>query len=202
MMTDTRGMVAELQRQVANLIRLGIIMETDHATARARVLSGELLTGWLPWVTLRAGKDRYWWPPEKGEQVILLSPSGDPAQGVIVAGLYQEAYMQNGTEAGIARQTFQDGARLEYSRSLHRLKAELPPGGTVELKAPGGLDINTQAVLSIQATQRVEISAPEVRITGNVIVGGDVIADGVSLPRHVHAGVENGGSVTNPPESG
>ena len=48
-------MSAELTRRIDNLIRFGIIAEVDHATARARVKSGQILTDFLPLVTLRAG---------------------------------------------------------------------------------------------------------------------------------------------------
>ncbi|WMR36092.1 phage baseplate assembly protein V, partial [Metapseudomonas otitidis] len=41
---------ATLARLLENLIRLGTIAEVDHAAARVRVQSGQLLTGWLPWL--------------------------------------------------------------------------------------------------------------------------------------------------------
>ena len=44
-------------------------------------------------------------------------------------------------------------------------------------------------------TNGVEITAP-----GNVIVHGDVIADGISLKTHRHGGVQSGGSTTGVPQ--
>ena len=37
-------MSAELQRKLDNIIRFGVIAEVNHATARARVKSGDILT--------------------------------------------------------------------------------------------------------------------------------------------------------------
>lgn len=39
---------AALSRMIENLIRLGTIAAVDHAAQRVRVLTGDLLTGWLP----------------------------------------------------------------------------------------------------------------------------------------------------------
>ena len=55
--------LVELLRLIHNLIRLGTIAEVDHARARVRVQSGELLTNWLPWIEARAGTTRDWDPP-------------------------------------------------------------------------------------------------------------------------------------------
>lgn len=41
-------MSAELQRKLDNIIRFGVIAEVNHATARARVKSGDILTDFYP----------------------------------------------------------------------------------------------------------------------------------------------------------
>lgn len=48
-------------------------------------------------------------------------------------------------------------------------------------------------------TPSLNIEAPAVNITGLVTVAGDVIANGVSLTTHIHAGVQSGPEVTGPP---
>lgn len=84
--------VAELLRLIHNLIRTGTIAEVDHAAARVRVKSGALLTDWLPWIESRAGTSRSWNPPTVGEQVMLFSPGGDPAAGLVLTGLFSNAH--------------------------------------------------------------------------------------------------------------
>ena len=67
----------EASRRIANVIRYGVVKETDYEKALIRVelQDGELLTDWIPWVTLRAGNDKFWWAPEEGEVMLLLARS-------------------------------------------------------------------------------------------------------------------------------
>ncbi|MTH78751.1 phage baseplate assembly protein V [Paracoccus aestuariivivens] len=60
-------------------------------------------------------------------------------------------------------------------------------GGTYRIDMPGGVSISV-------AGGSISITAP-----GNVVVNGDVIADGISLTTHVHGGVQSGGSNTSEP---
>lgn len=52
-------MSAELQRKLDNIIRFGVIAEVNHATARARVKSGDILTEFLPFITFRASTTKH-----------------------------------------------------------------------------------------------------------------------------------------------
>lgn len=169
---------ADLARRLDNLLRLGTIAEVDVAAARVRVATGQLLTGWLPWLALRAGTTSHWSAPTVDEQVILFSPSGELTQGVALVGLYSDANPANGNSADVHRTTYPDGAVIEYDQAAHKLRATLPGAGRAELFAPGGITI-----------------------TGTVTVTGDVIANGVSLTKHVHLGVMPGTGVTGAPQA-
>lgn len=168
--------MAEAERRLAGLIQIGTIESVDYAAATARVRVGAILTAALPMVAQRAGKDRAWWPYEAGEQVCVLAPSGDLAQGVILGAIYSSAAPPNGDQAGIDRRSYQDGTVVEYDRNSGVLRAALT-SGRVEITAPGG-----------------------VNITGNVTVVGDVVADGISLTGHTHSGVRTGPSSTGGPQ--
>src|SRR6266576_5973233 len=84
--------IAELNRKLANIIRIGLIKEVDYEKARVRVQVGEFLTDWLPWITMKAGEDRSWFAPNVDEQVIVLSPFGELSLGVVLPAIYQEKY--------------------------------------------------------------------------------------------------------------
>lgn len=60
-------------------------------------------------------------------------------------------------------------------------------GGTYRIDLPGGVSISV-------AGGSISITAP-----GDIILNGDVIADGISLISHVHSGVQSGGSNTGEP---
>ncbi len=183
-MTD----IAALSRLIENLIRLGTVAEVDHGSlpdkrpARVRIQSGDLLTGWLPWVALRAGTTRDWDPPTVGEQVLVLSPSGQTAQGIAITGLFSVLIPANGDRAGLHRRTYPDGAVVEYDSEAHQLLATLPAGGRVEIVAPGGFKLQG-----------------DVDIDGLVTVTRDVVAAGISLVKHPHGGVQAGNAKTGAP---
>lgn len=121
---------AALSRMLENLIRFGVIAAVQMEPPRVQVKTGALTTAWLPWLTLRAGADQEWDPPTVDEQVILFSPSGQLANGVVVTGLFSDHIPANGNRAGLHRRTYADGAVIEYDSVAHHLNATLPDIGT------------------------------------------------------------------------
>ncbi|CCO22220.1 phage baseplate assembly protein V [Maridesulfovibrio hydrothermalis] len=118
--------IAELNRKLENILRIGRVCEADYGKARVRVESGEVTTGWLPWITTRASSDVSWWAPEVGEQVMLLSPSGDLAQAAVLPSLFQVAHPACADRPTIERKVYEDGAVIEYDREAHLLHAYIP----------------------------------------------------------------------------
>ncbi len=172
--------IAELKRAVDNLVQVGVIAELNEDEATATVVIGPLTTGYLPFMSRRAGPDRSWWAPETGEQVLVIAPGGVMELAIILpGGLYSDAHPAPADMASVARMTFGDGAIIEYDRAAHRLSATLPAGGDVDITAPDGVTINGDLV-----------------VTGDVHAGG---AGGVSLLHHKHTDVQSGGSLTGKP---
>ncbi|MFP3343319.1 phage baseplate assembly protein V [Halomonas sp. SIMBA_159] len=128
--------VAELLRLIENVIRLGSIAQVDHDAARVRVKSGSLLTGWVPWVTGRAGTTRDWNPPTVGEQCVLFSPGGDTANAFAMASLFQLTAPPPSSDPGVIGRLFPDSALFEYDHANSVLRINLP--GSIEINAPGG----------------------------------------------------------------
>lgn len=194
--------LAALTRLLENLIRFGTIAEVDHGDPaqhkppRVTVKTGGLVTGWLPWVTPRAGADQEWNPPTIGEQVLLLSPSGQLANGVAITGLFSDLIPANGNRAGLHRRTYRDGAVIEYDSVAHRLRAILPAGGITDLVSTGGINIvgpiNHQGDYTQQGNQLV---------TGLVTVSEDVVAgpNAISLVNHRTKGVTPGPGISLEP---
>lgn len=168
---------ADLLRRTANLVRLGTVAEVDLAAARVRVASGDLVTAWLPWLVWRAGDARTWWAPSVGEQVSLLCPSGDPAQGLVLGAVYSSTAPAPSDSADIVTLVCKDGAEIRYDAEHHQLSAVLPAGGKV-------------------------IVAGDVDIDGDVAVTGDVVAGSVSLRSHAHTNVDPGLGTSGPPVGG
>jgi len=124
---------SELDRKLANLIRLGTVKEADYKKARVRIQIGKILTDWLPWVTSRAGQDRNWSAPSVGEQVVLLSPSGEMAQGVVIPAIYQNKHPAPSDKETEIAFVFQDGGKALYDKKEHHLTISLITEGKLTL---------------------------------------------------------------------
>ena len=186
---------AALSRLLENLIRFGVIVAVQMKPPRVQVKTGELTTAWLPWLALRAGTDRDWDPPTVDEQVILLSPSGQLANGIVLTGVFSDHIPANGDRRGLHRRTYADGTVIEYDSVAHHLDATLAEGGTTNLVSPGGINIIGPITHQGDYTQTGNQT-----VTGTVTVAEDVLAAGISLVKHTHGGVMPGGSQTGAPQ--
>ncbi|WP_264686965.1 phage baseplate assembly protein V [Wolbachia endosymbiont (group B) of Rhopobota naevana] len=124
-MLENNFAISELQRKVANIIRVGVIKEIDYEKAKVRVKIGEFLTDYLPWITSKAGKDRDWSPPDIDEQVMIFSPLGELSLGVVLGGIYQEKYHAPENKKEINSVKFQDGTKFTYDKEKHYLEIEV-----------------------------------------------------------------------------
>ncbi|BBD08452.1 phage baseplate assembly protein V [Desulfovibrio ferrophilus] len=158
---------SDLERRVARLICFGTVEEADYPAARVRVRMGKALSAWLPWLTQRAGNDRSWWAPSIGEQVVVLSPSGECAQGVILGSIYQAKYPAPAVSPHINRRVYSDGAVIDYDTESHRLHALIPGDAFVE--ASGDITAQVGKSINMQAGTRVTISAPLIELDAALI---------------------------------
>jgi phage baseplate assembly protein V len=140
-------------RRLSNVARYGTVAEVDYTgqtagfpALRVQLQDGEILSDWVPWFTPRAGKDRVWDPPEVGEVVMLLAPSGELANGVAIPGLFSDGNA-NGNRAGLQRRTYDDGTVIEYDREAHKLLMDVK--GDVRIKATGKIDIEADGDVKI-----------------------------------------------------
>ncbi len=176
--------LAELRRRVDNIVTLGVVDQVDAANALARVAVGTRSTGWRPWLTRRAGGDRDWWAPEPGEQVVVLSPSGDPEQAVILPALYSAGRPAPEGSADIRATVHDDGARDSYDRAAHLRLIDVPDGGAMTIRCAG---------------VSLTLDASGLRLVGAMDASVDVTAQGVSLVTHVHEGVTPGSGLSGEP---
>ncbi|PKG93646.1 phage baseplate assembly protein V [Pseudomonas sp. Choline-3u-10] len=186
--------IADLTRRLDNLIRLGTIAAVDHQAARCTVTSGGLTVPNLPWLALRAGDSLDWDPPTVGEQCVLFSPSGEPAQGIALVGLYSQQRPAPANSANVRRRKYPDGAVIDYDHASHTLTATLPAGGKAEIIATGGLHVVGPITHEGDYTQ-----TGNQNVTGTVNVSEDVIAGDISLVNHRTKGIMPGNGVSLEP---
>ena len=156
----------DLGRRLANIIRIGTIFEIDFQAAKARVKIGELETDFLPWANANSGSNNSWNPPEIDEQVIILSPSGDLSQAVILPSLYKNN--ASDSDQNIKSITYQDGSKISFNVSSGILDLDLK--GNVTIKVVGNANIEA-ANSTIKVTGDAEIEATKVTLKGDVDLG-------------------------------
>ncbi|MFI8483001.1 phage baseplate assembly protein V [Pseudomonas sp. NPDC078700] len=194
------NLLAEITRRLDNMIRLGTIAEVDHGDPAqqkmplCRVTTGAITTGWLPWFNLRAGTTRTWNPPTLNEQCMVFSPSGDPAQGIVLLGLNSTANPAPSNSPTKDLTIYPDGALIEYDHVAHHLRAILPATGTTELESLGGISIKGPITHEGDYTQTGNQT-----VTGKVTVTVDVVAAGISLVSHRTTGVTRGSAISDGP---
>ncbi|SPJ33428.1 phage baseplate assembly protein V [Kushneria phyllosphaerae] len=177
----------ELARLLQNLIRLGTVAEIDHAAARVRVNTGELLTDWLPWCETRAGQTRTWNPPTQGEQVLLLAPGGELAGAVVLGAINSNAHPAPSSNPNLTRWNMPDGAVIEYDHAASHLRAALP--GSAAITAPAGVAVTGPVTITGTLHVSEAITTP-----------ADVTASGISLVNHKTTGVKSGSDTSGPPQ--
>lgn len=177
----------DLERRTANQIRFGTVLAVDHAKARVRIKSGEIESTWLPWSTGRASSaKRRWDPPEVGEQVVMLAPTGDLRQALVLSGVFQQSAGAPNASPDKDTTVYGDGTTIEYDRASHTLLADL---GDSKIKAD-----RTEVLLQVGDVS-VSITSSGVAITGGMLTHNGVNVGST----HVHTAVMPGPANTGAP---
>lgn len=183
----------ENDRRIANIVRMGTIAAVDHAKARVKVLTEEILTDWLPWLTMGASSVADWFPPEAGEQVVLLAPSGEIAQGIVIlGGAYKTDFPAPSSNPKKRLIKFPDGSIVEYDFESHELT------------------VTSTGKINLTAATEINLTAPLINITGSIQLegdgqwsgdithtGGNLSSHGKVLHTHTHPDPDGGN--TGPP---
>jgi len=176
--------LAELERRMANMIRVGEVVSVNAGAARCRIMIDELTTAELPWLAARAGNARSWWAPSVGEQVVVFSPFGDLAQGFVIPALYQNAHAAPDNNLDATSIHFKDGAVIEYEQAAHRLRIDLPDATSdVVITSAGTLNVTTTKGATVQAGGNVNITGTVVAMNnGAGVVTKECICALTGLP--------------------
>ncbi|MCD9569456.1 phage baseplate assembly protein V [Pseudomonas protegens] len=191
---------AQHDRMLAGLIIPCSVAAVDLAAGMVRVSDGAGWTSaWVRWHSQAAGKARHWRAPSLGEQGALISPSGEPAQGTFVPGLYGNAGAQPDNRDHVEVWRFDDGGSLVYDWQAKSYSINLP-SGTVTIQVGGSSAVITNSAITGKADT--------ITLTGQITLNGDVQINGASLKHngvnvgstHTHSGVLPGPGATAPPQ--
>jgi phage baseplate assembly protein V len=187
--------IAELSRKLENMIRIGTIAEIDHAARRVRVDSGALTTDWLKWRAGRAGATLTWEPPTLGEQVMILSPSGELANGIVMPSIYSDAHDAPDSSPDTHVTQYQDGAVVSYNHNSGALSvtgiksASIAASGNVSVECAAAT-VNCTGKAAVTAEGGIELDGDgAAQLKG--ILQGDCICMLTGAPHpHISATVK------------
>lgn len=177
-------------RMLAALVVPCRVVAVDLVSARVRVSDGVgWISAWVRWHSLGAGKARHWRSPSLDEQGVLVSPSGEPAQGTFVPGLYGNAGDQPDNRDHVEVWRFEDGGSLVYDWQASSYTIDLP-GGILTLNVGGSSAVITSNTIDLKAPQislngEVQINGP-LQVSGDINGGGKIIDTGGNTANHKH----------------
>lgn len=188
---------AEHDRMLACLVIPCRVVAVDLAAAMLRVSDGSGWTSaWVRWHAMAAGKARHWRAPSLGEQGALVSPSGDPAQGTFIPGLYGNAGAQPDNRDHVEVWRFDDGGSLVYdwAASSYTIKV---PSGTVNIEVGSSKAVLTDSAITAESTaitakaQAITLEGDvqvkgKLNVTGDIFSGGSIIDTAGNTPNHKH----------------
>lgn len=204
-MSDLPYIVRDLQRRMANMIRRGRVHSVDFEQSPPRVkveYEKGAVTGWLPWISGReSNKHRTDWEPLAiGEQVIILSESGELSAGVVLPSLPDATSPVPSTSPDEHVSRYEDGTTFTYNRKTHTLSidvqgdANLHTTGNVTAHIEGTADVTvakattvkTEATLNVEATKDLNIKTSTNMVldaSGNIDIkaGGNVKVTGTRI---------------------
>lgn len=204
---NTRANIQELARALGNMIRTGVIVETDPDAGRCRVQTGGIYTDWLPWLSHRAGRSRTWWAPSTGEQVLILAAGGELDTAFVLAGIFSDDNPAPSSSADAWHVAFPDGAVIEYEPATSALTVSgIRTAGVTASESITA----TVPLVRVKAAERITLDTPEVVCTGKLTTamlevqkggtirgdithtGGSLSSNGRVLHTHQHPGDSGG----------
>ncbi|MEI7409972.1 phage baseplate assembly protein V [Pectobacterium aroidearum] len=187
----TQSSISEIQRLLRNMIRVGVVTHVNTEDVLCRVQTGEMTTGWLNWLTRRAGRSRDWWAPSIGEQVLILSIGGELDTAFVLPGIYSNDNPAPSASADALHISFPDGAVIEYEPATGALTvsgikiATLTASESITATAP---------LVTVNASTRITLDTPEVVCTNKLITGTLEVKQGGTMSGNIE---HSGGSLSS-----
>lgn len=168
---------AQMDRMLAGLVIPCYVVAVDLVAARVRVTDGgDWTSAWVRWHAIAAGKARHWRAPSLSEQGVLVSPSGEPAQGTFVPGLYGNAGPPPDNRDHVETWRFEDGGSLVYDWAANSYTIKLP-SGTVNIEVGSSKAVITDAAINAESAA-IKAKAPAITLEGSVDIVGPLRVTG------------------------
>lgn len=136
-----------LSSKVNNLFRIGTVTSLKPDCALARVVFEDrdnMESADLPVIVRNTLSNKDYWMPDVGEKVLCLFLPLGLEQGFIIGSYYVQGNIPAANDGNKRAVEFEDGTRVEYDRSAHKLQIDIPADG-------GQVVINSQAKVTVNS---------------------------------------------------
>ncbi|MCH9780612.1 MAG: phage baseplate assembly protein V [Alphaproteobacteria bacterium] len=166
--------LAAVEDRIAKTVMQGTIAEVDAPTGTARVQSGELLTGWLPYaIPVMSSTVIIARTPAIGEQAIVCSPNGETDNGVIILGFATNNGGITDIPPGELRVITNANVSVTATgnATVAAIDATIEASGNATVTATGDATITAGGDATITADGDVAIDGDVINITATPITG-------------------------------
>ena len=189
--------LSEILRLLRNLIRIGTVSAVKLDAGLCRVDTGNNTTGWLHWLTARAGKTRSWNAPSVGEQVLVLCLGGELDTGFVLPGIFSDDNPAPSASPDALHWSFPDGAMIEYEPASGALTASGIQTATITAAVQVLLDSPLVECTQLLRTAQLDVTGGGTMKGDITHTGGSLSSNGKVLHSHKHPG-DSGGQTGTP----
>lgn len=191
----------ENERRLQSFINRGIVTDVDHANARCRVQIDGLETDWLKFSAARIGKVKIWNPPCVGEQVLVISETGELTTGLVTTSFDYDDQPMPSANADAFEIHCDDGATFTYNHATHNLSVSLPDESTTNINSSyillSAIDIGIYCTNYRVASDNYEVSCSNYKLNGQTInQNGKLVINDQPYLDHGHKNVKSGSDTT------
>ena len=191
----------ENERRLQSFINRGIVTQVDYGAARCRVQIDGLITDWLPFTSTRIGNVKIWNPPSVGEQVLVISETGELETGLVTTSFAYDNQPMPSTAPNTIEMHCKDGAVFSYDHDTHKLSAMLPDEATTTIHSSHIL--LSAASVAVDCTNyyvsctAYDIDCQSYTVNGETInQNGELIINDQPYLEHGHKNVKAGSDTT------
>jgi len=131
-----------MEEIIRELVRVGVVTNVypERGTVRVRLVDADDQVSFeLPVVFRKTMKDKEYWMPDVGEQVVCLFSGQGLEQGFVIGAIYSKKDSVPVNSRDKWHIKFEDGTTIEYDRKSHKLSIQCV--GDIQIVAQGNVTI-------------------------------------------------------------
>jgi phage baseplate assembly protein V len=132
---------------LSELIRVGVVtgINPEKGTVRVHLVGvDEEVSYELPVIYPKTHKDKAYFMPDIGEQVVCIFSGQGLEQGFVLGAIYSEADTTPVSNKDKFFIRFEDGTEIEYDRQAHKLRISVR--GDVLIEADGNMTLKASRI--------------------------------------------------------